>query len=538
VAPLVRQFFARFFDNEIVSPGGDMQTNVTQILAMLATPGLLSSFWALKGFMANPDRYFFVTYSMCVMGFVMVFEWDALFPDRRDFLVLTPMPVAMARLFAAKLAALGIFLGLFALDANIFSIVILPLVAGGADAGNLVRFAASHAAGVLGGGLFVALFFAGLQGVLINVLTARAFRRVSAAVQMIAMGALVAVLLLTPLVSMNLARLLQQDSPLLYWFPPFWFLGLYGSLSPVGAVPKAFPALAGIAVRGLLIAAGVFALTYLAGYRRHARRVLESLETGFRGPGRLARAATGVLNRFAVIRPVERAAFHFVTLTITRSTRHRLFLATYAGMAVALALPTLLASRRTGLLVLPLSLSFFLVSGLRAAFNVPAELRANWVFQITESDERAGHLAATRKWIVFAGILPLFALLAPIEFLHWPPAAALFHLAFGVALSLVLLQFMFHSFRKTPFTCSYFPGKTNLIVLGIVYLFGFTTYSWSMVGIEQALLAHPGRIPLFFAAAAAVVVLLSRRRNGELKRGFVLDYEDAPDPVVRSLNIG
>ena len=64
---------------------------------------------------------------------------------------------------------------------------------------------------------------------------------------------------------------------------------------------------------------------------------------------------------------------------------------------------------------MPLTLSFFAVSGLRAAFNFPAELRANWVFQICESEDRMPHIRAARKWIVLMGIVPLFALLAPFE---------------------------------------------------------------------------------------------------------------------------
>ena len=56
-----------------------------------------------------------------------------------------------------------------------------------------------------------------------------------------------------------------------------------------------------------------------------------------------------------------------------------------------------------GLLAVPLTLSFFAVSGLRAAFNLPAELRANWIFQICESEDSMPHMRAARKWIVADG---------------------------------------------------------------------------------------------------------------------------------------
>ena len=43
---------------------------------------------------------------MVVMGFVMVFEWDALFPDRKDYLILTPLPLPANSIFVGKVLAL------------------------------------------------------------------------------------------------------------------------------------------------------------------------------------------------------------------------------------------------------------------------------------------------------------------------------------------------------------------------------------------------------------------------------------------------
>ena len=106
--------------------------------------------------------------------------------------------------------------------------------------------------------------------------------------------------------------------------------------------------------------------------------------------------------------------------TITRSLKHRLFLATYGGFGAALAVMTLAIGPVRGCCRLPLTLSFVLVSGLRAAFNFPSELRANWAFQISEITGVRRYLAATRKWIVVCAILPLFLLLAPMEFVCFP----------------------------------------------------------------------------------------------------------------------
>ena len=118
----------------------------------------------------------------------------------------------------------------------------------------------------------------------------------------------------------------------------------------------------------------MFLLTFLPGYRGHARRVLETTPPAAAGPGRLRTAFDRLLRRTLLRHPVEYAVFHFISQTITRSLKHRLFLATYGGFGAAYAVMTF-GGGRPGLLVLPLTLSFILVSGLRAAFNFPAELR-------------------------------------------------------------------------------------------------------------------------------------------------------------------
>src|SRR5438046_1095105 len=100
---LARHFFSRFFDKDSISPDADAHANVVQIIAMLALPGAIVSLFTIADhplirsevtrlWLRAGVRYVFVCYSMVVMGFVMTFKWDSLFPDRRDYLILTPLP--------------------------------------------------------------------------------------------------------------------------------------------------------------------------------------------------------------------------------------------------------------------------------------------------------------------------------------------------------------------------------------------------------------------------------------------------------------
>jgi hypothetical protein len=539
-----------------------MRTNVVQAIGLVATPGIFVPFYMLPqrarfhhpfdhNWVLLSDYYFFVMFSMVVMGFVMVFEWDALFPDRKDYLILTPLPLGGGAIFAGKTLALLLFLSLFAVDANLFCTLLAPLVTGGegTPATVLWRLIAVHAASVVGAGAFVALSLASVQGVLINLFTGRGFRRVSPWVQMALMGGLIVVLFLTPLTCAGIRPLVESHSPLLRWFPPFWFLGLYMDMLPGQPGGPVFHELAGLARQGLAISAAAFALTYLAGYRRHARRVMQSVEGTEGGPGWLRTAFERTVNRRLLPHPLERATFHFISCTILRNAKQRLFLATYGGIAVALALPAviristqpggpILIFHAAGLLSVPLTLSFFAVSGLRVAFNFPAELRANWVFQICESEDSMPHMRAARKWIVLMGMVPLFGLLAPVEIYFRGWRLGLIHLSFAAALALVLLNLLLVWFRKIPFTCSYFPGKTSMAVMLALYLTGFAAYSWTMADLEASLLDEPAQLLLFYAVAAAALWGLARLEKRELGVDDSLIYEDEPDPEVRTLELG
>jgi hypothetical protein len=75
---LVRHFFSRFFDTESLSPQGEPEAGVIQTLGVLAVPGaffvLVFRPLTLTGWSLVVVRYMFVSFSMTVMGLLMVFE--------------------------------------------------------------------------------------------------------------------------------------------------------------------------------------------------------------------------------------------------------------------------------------------------------------------------------------------------------------------------------------------------------------------------------------------------------------------------------
>jgi hypothetical protein len=314
---------------------------------------------------------------------------------------------------------------------------------------------------------------------------------------------------------------------------------------PGGAM---FHDLAPLAPRAVGIAAALFTVTYLAGYRRHARRVMESSEKTADPPTRLRAAFDRLVNERLLPDPLQRATFHFISSTILRSARHRLFLATLGGIALALTLPSLFwlslrpgaplfVASPGGLLPVPLILTYLCVTGLRGAFNLPAELRANWVFQTAESEDRVQHLRAARKWIVVMGLAPLTAILLPFEIAYrgW---AGLMHLAVALALAMVMLNGLLIWFRKIPFTCSYFPGKTSMAGMAGLFVITFYLYVAAMSRFQVRWMHAPAGLVVFFILCGAALAGLRWLENRELGVDDVFIYEDQPDPVVRSLELG
>jgi hypothetical protein len=558
---LARHFFNRFFDNDLIAINSDevdMRATVVNILAILAAPGMLLPFLFMtkysnmqrmplyvRDLASLGEKEFFICFSMTVMGLVTVIEWEMLFPDRRDYANLTPLPIRLRTMFSAKIAALLAFLAIFSSVINAFSPVMFPaVVLQNQSVLMLPGFARCHIVSIMAANIFVFFLCVAVQGILMNVLGYRMFRRVSPYVQF----GLVALLILMFLLSGRIVSELQlhtANPAAVYAFPPLWFLGLYQT--QLGWTNPVFRELAGSArmAAGWTTAAAL--ATYLLSYKRHVTRSLESADEFSTVPSALDRIIGRGLDRFVVRDSLQQAAFYFIWKTLTRSRRHKLLFAAYVAVGCALIFEGLAVLVARGgnswmyhpipeLLPAPLILAFFILCGMRHVFAVPAELRANWVFQVSDRGEARRCLAGVRKAMIVLGVIPLFALLLPLHVLFWGWRTAVLHILFGTVIAWLLVEVLLVNFEKFPFTCSYLPGKANLKVSWPLYLFGFTTYVSVLMTLEYWMLQRPLR----FAWLAALVILVRaalaiyRWRVGH---DVILVFDEQPEPLVRTLNL-
>lgn len=557
---LVRLFFGRFLENDLICLDGDTTATLSNILALLAAPGVIlpvleqfvyarfpGSPLYIWDFRSIQEKAFYLGYSMSVLGIVLALEWDSLMPDRRDFTVLRPFPIRLRTLLAAKAAALLGFWAVFTLLINGISSIMFPVVVV-QDAGfsRAFWFIRCHIVAVLAANTFVFLSIIALQGLLMNLLEWRWYRRVSPYAQLLLIAGSIAVFL-------SMSRLMGNIDPAkpapaaLLLYPPAWFVGMYQY--DLGWTQPVFAALAARAWHSLGLAALVAAVTFAIGYRRHIQRLLESVETTPSAPGRIAALLTQLAHRLLLRTPSERAAFHFVLHSTTRSRRHRGLLAAWAGGGFALVFhgvagaigagagPNWWQSPHGPLLAVPLVLSFFSLCGLRYVFTMPAELSANWLFQVCGRPDINEYIGGIRKAMVLIGIVPLFALLLPVYVLLWGWTAAGVHLAFGFVIALLLMELLMAGFAKVPFTCSYVPGKANIKSLWALYVVAFLVYVSLFSGIELLILEAPSRLIWLFAIAAlgkAGVSYYRRRRPAE---DFVIVFDERPSPAVQTLNL-
>jgi hypothetical protein len=124
---LYRQFLLRVIDLEALS----IQADILRFLGQFAGVLILFSLIQGLGLFIHPEmtrmrllsltshtEQSLISTMMLVAGLVAVISWDNIFPDRRDVMVLSPLPVAPRIILLAKLAATGAVLGLAILALN------------------------------------------------------------------------------------------------------------------------------------------------------------------------------------------------------------------------------------------------------------------------------------------------------------------------------------------------------------------------------------------------------------------------------------
>ena len=569
-AILTRHFLRRFLENDLISPEADRGHLLAVVgAALFSTTIFITMFMSCLKYVVGyytpgqaavaslDDKFFYISLSMVTIALLAVAQWDALVIDARDSAILDPLPVRPLVVRRAKLAAVAIFGAAAAAVVNLAPTIVFPLlvlVKQRVSLASALLITGSHALVTLAAAAFGYLCVIALRETLAALLGGRWFARVSPWVQGTLVVLLGTALLLLPAASTHLERN-RLNNPSIAYVPPAWFLGVYEEISghvlmnaprghllnrlkrndvPASAAYREheaqFAELAGRAV----VALTSVAVLAMAAYLLNARRRL---------PSTLGRAASprpqwlgSLLARLTLIRtPTTRAGFDFALAALWRSSTHRLTLACCGAAGLAMSLVALsgaavqdAASKGQPtprlLIVQPFLMGMLLV-GFRHAIRVPAELRANWGFQLAWRNLEREFVNGTRRAAFVALVVPALLVVFVLDAVVLGPWLAIEHAVFGAAGALVLLEVLMINYDKVPFTCSYLPNE-NMKALGPLYLLMFMVGASMFARMESAALI--AQTPAWLMTVLAIAFALLRAFALTRRRLAAVDFDEVP----------
>lgn len=533
---LVQHFFER-----MASSGGnsDVDFGMAGALALLAVPGAFTAIYLsgkysslLQWLRGNPlfdpyrvcvpDEYFFIVYSMAITGLVTLLRWDRLLPGRQDFANLAPLPLKLRDIFLANATALGGIAIIFAIDVNLISSILFPLLVTLKEGtfGAFARFAPAHAIAVLGISLFTFLALLALQSLLMSLLPDSAYRRVSLVVRTILLVFFVSLLISAFVVPLSIFNFKMKPGGAGDWWPPLWFLSLFESrLAPLRARVTIAPQFAVWAVAGAL-AVAIFGFTL--SYRRYFLRIAERREgPGNPAPRRVFRLqSSGRISRLWVRPGPESACYGFIVKTLIRNDTQLLLFGIWAGLGLLLAAEGFLpgANGTRGLphdvvLSAPLMLAFFVLTGMRFTFDLPASVDANWLFRLAANDRPDWLPSVCRKAMLAFILTWFFVIWFPFAVLALDWTNASIAALIDVLLFVVAVDALLFGFRKIPFTCSFAADRDRLLRLVAGSMIALVFLIPALVGIEVSILTKFWRLAILVPVLLIAIAALRRKRT-------------------------
>lgn len=564
---LYREFLFRLVDRDVlsVSAQGDASRLFGQIAAVLVLLSIPFTVPAIgignsrlsqqaKFISAWPAEHALIATTMLIVGLFAVLSWDAAYPDRHDAFVLGSLPVRASTIFAAKIAALAVALSVTVVVFNGPPGVLLPFALVPREATPLdllvslqfYRSLAAYWITIFAAGAFVLSCVLVLQGLTCQ-LPRRPFLRFSAILQLMAFCVFLAGYFLEPPLASHEAITAAANRQMLLWIPSYWFLGIFQQLSGSLTAPDG-TVLVGLAMRAWIslgVVGFMAALLFLLSYFRTLRKIVEQ-------PDIIPSA-----RRLNWLPPfgnsLETAITQFSIRALVRSRRHRVLLSFYSGIGFAIVILFLrtpvahqLATASVGdswhQVSLPLLASSFVmmaawVLGTRVVFAIPLELRANWIFRVTQVRSANNYFCGTRRTVYVMALAPVWCASALVFFSCWPWSQASEHLIVLVLVGISIAEIWLYGFQKIPFTCSYLPGKSNLhITFLLCLMLGLNGIFWG-AEFERHALSDLKKYLCIVAVLAGTVIFAWMRRAGAGYERAELLFQDEMAPVITTLGL-
>jgi hypothetical protein len=533
---LWRLFLLRVIDLEALSIEADVEQYIGQFAGVLLMFSLVRTLGCLL-FPPPPSEAWKMEQShiltmMLVVGLIAVLTWDGQFPDRRDALILGPLPVRPRTILFAKLAATAAPMAMAVLLLNGVSSFACALVL--AHGSNWLRAFLSYWSAMIACSLFLFGALLTVQGMGATLLPRRIYMRVSGMLQLVAYGTLLGAFFLLPTLPTHSAVVAAGNHQLLALTPSYWFFALFNQLN--GTLPSDMQWLAWRGWQALAVSVVGAALSLLICYSHTMKKIVEQaeLEPGSGGPHWSLRLGS----------QLQTAITAFCWRTLSRSRQHRVILAFYLSIAFAVGL----AAVRQALIapgLRPFSFDFaiassvvmvFVVMGFRNIFSLPISLTANWMLRTTQLHPTENYIAAARRTLLLFAIAPTWLATAAMAFTYRPFSMVAGHMLLLALLGLLLADASLIGFAKVPFTCSYLPGATNFQFTFWRCLGGLMLMAVFLIPAEMRALRSVGSFTELVVGMVAVSAGLWRYNHWQAGKA-ALYFEEAPEEELLKLGL-
>jgi hypothetical protein len=542
--PLVRHFLGSLLGRGVLQDDG---VEAVRGLFFWVVAGLLSVGWILPrhfsrvylelSYLLDPepfrramtaDSMFMLTLPFLLAMIVAAVVAPSMFPDEVDYLTLVPLPLTRRRIFAAKIIALTLFVGVLLLSLSLFSAIAFPMFTHRrwVEGSISQRIFAHGLAAALSGGMGFGLVLA-IQGLGSMWAPRRWVPRLSVIVPSTVITA--AILAVPFVLQLPTQRMWVATEPsVLAFFPPAWFAGLERVL--LGIATPYWQRLAWLGLFGTAAVIAGGALSYVWLYRRFERLVLpppRETHIGL-GPGRITLPHMGV--------------WQFSRATLLRNRLPLLLFLVFSAIGVGLVTWSLLAGflhptfrwdepapppLLAAVIGLPLVLMLTGLTGLRTAFLLPVQSRANWIFRMTDGPlTRARHLAAVDHACLRLVLIPAMALAVPLQV--WVIGIDAWRTSvLSLLAGLAMAELMLIDWRRVPFTCTWIPGRMPLVVTIVLAAGVYILVTGFLATFLQfALFSLP--VFCFLAGILLIITATARHRRQQSWASQPLQFEDEP----------
>lgn len=544
---LYRQFLLRVIDLESLSIQADVVGFLGQFAGVLIMLSLVHATLTYLGYViiTEPEarmaflwhmEHYLIATMMLVVGLFTVISWDATFPDRRDVMVLSPLPVAPRTILLAKASASAAVLGLAILTLNVASGIMLPLLLGVLPGPALGFFQSLPAwwFTIIAASVFLYGSVLTIQGFMALLLPRRIFLRLSAALQLVAFGLFLGVYFVQPSLTNPGAMAHSANQWILAASPSYWFWALFHQLN--GSLAPQLKWLAIRAWAGLAVACGGAASSLLLAYLRTMKKTVEEPD--------LVPGANGLLWMPPLGNSLETAIVLFSVRSLTRSRQHRVAIAFYLAFVLGIAL-SLFRGELSAAGPVPLSMDFliptflmmfFAIAGLRKVFALPISLTANWALRTTQLRTPEMYVAATRRALLLLATVPAWLLAAALSMRLRPAGEVAAHLVVLALLGCILVELCLIGFYKVPFTCSYLPGKSNIQLVFWGFVIVLLVLIIPALELELSALHDPNKFGFMLSMLVGLAVTLYVF-NHERAKSAVIYFEELPDEPITTLKL-